>query len=274
MAASEEYQAGRRRFLQFAETRWIGWGLVVILVGLWEFATAANWISIPALPRPTAIAERAWLELTRGTLLKESATTLRLMFIGYGTSAVIAIAIGVLIGRLRVAWALLEPLTELIRPIPISAAVPILILFLGIDDGLKITAVFWGSFFPIMMNTYAGIRAVPPTLKDTGRTFGVSTLKATLLIALPYALPSILVGMRIALSLSLIVSVFSEMIAGNSGIGYVIVQSQQTLSVDRLYVAIILLASIGYLLNTLFLRLEATVTPWHVANIQAADNGK
>lgn len=253
------------------EGRWTGWALVLLLLLGWELATAARWIAIPALPRPTAILQRGYIEIVSGTIIRESLTTLRLMLTGYGAAAFIAIAVGVLIGRSRAAWALLEPLIELIRPIPISAAVPILILFLGIDDGLKITAVFWGSFFPIMMNTYAGIRSVPPTLRDTGRTFGVSSLKATFVIAIPHALPSILVGMRIALSLSLIVSVFSEMIAGNRGIGYVIAQSQQTLSVDRLYVAIILLAMIGYSLNALFLRLEAFVTPWQAANLPKSD---
>lgn len=243
-----------------------GWILIAGVLAAWQAGAASGLIGVAGLPAPSTILQAWWREASQGRLLAELGSTLRLMFTGYLLAAVLGAAVGVLMGRVRLAWSILEPVVELIRPVPISAVVPILILLLGIDDALKVTAVFWGSFFPILLNTFAGVRAVPRTMRETGQTFGLSEWQMTREIVVMHALPSIFVGLRIALTISLIVAVFSEMLAGYAGIGYFIMQAQQTLSVDRLWAGVLTLSVVGYGLNLVFLRIEAFVLPWHTGS--------
>lgn len=243
-----------------------GWLLIIALLATWQAGAMTGLIATASLPPPSTILASWWREVSRGTLLVELGSTLRLMFTGYFLAAAIGAVVGILMGRIRLAWSLLEPIAELVRPVPISAVVPILILLLGIDDALKITAVFWGSFFPILLNTFAGVRSLPRTMRETGQTFGLGEWQMTTEIVVMHALPSIFVGLRIALTISLIVAVFSEMLAGFAGIGYFIMQAQQTLSVDRLWAGVLTLSVVGYCLNLLFLRIEALVLPWHAGS--------
>ena len=121
---------------------------------------------------------------------------------------------------------LLEPITEVLRPIPSPAYLPIVILFLGIDDEMKIFMIAFASFFPVLLNTYSGVRSVDPVQLQTARTFGVSRLEAALRqIVLPASSPYIFTGMRVSLAVALIVMVISEMVAASSGIGYFILSA-------------------------------------------------
>lgn len=244
-------------------SRALGWLLVAVLVLLWQAWEQSLAVPSPSIPSPLAIAER-WIALIGdGQLLAQLASTLRVMLTGYLIGSALGILVGVLMGRIRTLWALLEPIVELLRPIPVAAAVPLLILFLGVGDSLKIVTVLAAAFFPVLINTFSGVRSVPGTLRDTARTFGLREWATVWEIVLPHSVPSILVGMRLALSISLVVTVFTEMISGNSGMGYFILSSQQSLTTIDLYVGVVTLALVGYLLNVLFLVLQARTISWH-----------
>lgn len=159
-------------------------------------------------------------------------------------------------------YRLFEPITEFIRPIPSSAYIPVAILFLGIDDEMKVFVIFLACVFPILLNTYSGVRAVDPTLIDTGRTLGVTWPRAMCSIVLPASLPSILTGMRVSLGISLIVVVVAEMIAGDSGIGYYILDMQRTFRVPEMFAGIFTLGLIGYLFNFVFMKVEGYLLRW------------
>ena len=127
---------------------------------------------------------------------------------------------------------------------------------------MKIFVVTVACFFPILLNTYGGVRGVDQVLIDTGRTFGLSRGKMLWQIVLPAALPSVLTGMRISLGIALIVVVVAEMIAGNSGIGYFIVDRQRIFRVAEMFAGIFSLGVVGYLLNFVFLRIEQYFLRW------------
>jgi ABC-type nitrate/sulfonate/bicarbonate transport system permease component len=167
-------------------------------------------------------------------------------------------------GSVPFIYRLFEPITEFVRPIPSSAYIPIAILFLGIDNGMKIFIVVLGCFFPILLNTYGGVRGVDPVLIDTGRTFGLSRAKALWQIVLPAALPSVLTGMRVSLGIGLIVVVIAEMIAGNSGIGYYILDRQRVFHVPEMFAGIFTLGILGYLINSVFLQIEHHFLRWRM----------
>jgi ABC-type nitrate/sulfonate/bicarbonate transport system permease component len=263
-----------RRVVQgLGRSRALGWLAMAVLLAGWQVVGLQGGRTAAVLPPVTGIAARLVESLLHGPLLVELGDTLRVMAFGYVIGILAGLFVGALIGRSRMAYVLLEPLLELTRPVPIAAIVPLLILFLGIDDALKVGAVTIASFFPVVINTSAAVRSVPATLRETAATFGLSPLQAMREIVLPYAAPMILVGMRQAVSISLIVTVFTEMISGNTGIGYFILASQQTLTVLDLYVGVFTLAIVGYGLNAGFQRLERGLVHWHESSDRRRADG-
>lgn len=252
---------------QFLGGRLIGWLLVAVLLAFWEVSTANGWLDTPNVPPLRDVVAELLDQISQnGPLVSSISHTLRLVFLGYLVGVSLGIAIGSLMGSINFLHNLLEPVTELIRPIPATAIVPLLVLFLGIGEELNIFLIAKATMFPVLLNTYAGIRGVPETLTDTGRTFGLSGIGFLRTIGFPYAVPSVVVGARIALAGALVVAVLTEMVAGNSGIGYYLMTSQQTLSVTNLYAGVIVVAAIGYLMNLTFNTIESRLLKWHVSN--------
>jgi ABC-type nitrate/sulfonate/bicarbonate transport system permease component len=187
---------------------------------------------------------------------------------GFGLATLVAVPLGLLMGSVPFIYRLLEPITEFVRPIPSSAYIPVAILFLGIDNEMKIFVVFLACLFPILLNTYSGVRGVDPVLIDTGRTLGVSWLRALWAIVLPASLPSILTGMRISLGISLIVAVVAEMIAGSSGIGYFILDMQRVFRVPEMFAGIFTLGLLGFAINFMFLKVESHLLRWRGTSVE------
>ncbi len=248
--------------------RWPGFLLFAALLLAWELGSAWKLVDPVSVPRVSAIAT-AWLEtLQNGQLLRQLLPSLWRIFAGFGLAVLVAVPLGLMMGTVSLFYRLLEPLSEFIRPIPAAAYIPVAILFLGIGDGMKIFVVFLACLFPILLNTYGGVRGVDQVLIDTGRTFGVSRLKALRQIVFPAALPSILTGMRISLGISLIVAVVSEMIAGNSGIGYFILDMQRIFRVPEMFAGIFTLGLLGFLINFTFLKMEQHLLRWRGTSVE------
>src|SRR4051812_34353787 len=129
------------------------------------------------------------------------------MLCGYAIGVAVALVVGVLMASVRLVHAALEPMVELMRPIPVPAIIPPLVLLLGIDDAMKIFVVAFSAFFPVLVNTIAGVRAVDHVTLDVARTLRVGRLRTALRVVLPASMPYILAGMRVSLALSLIVTV-------------------------------------------------------------------
>jgi ABC-type nitrate/sulfonate/bicarbonate transport system permease component len=248
--------------------RWPGFLLIVGILLLWELASARQWIDPISVPRVTTIAS-AWLHsITSGAMIQSLGPTLSRIASGFGLAVVFSIPLGLLMGTIPLFYRLFEPITEFLRPIPSSAYIPVAILFLGIDDKMKVFIVFLACIFPILLNTYGGVRAVDPVLIDTGRTLNVTWPRGMWSIVLPASLPSILTGMRISLGISLIVVVVAEMIAGDSGIGYYILDMQRTFRVPQMFAGIFTLGVLGYLFNFCFLKIEGYLLRWRGTSVE------
>lgn len=239
-----------------------GFALIAALLGLWQ-VSAEHWVRSENWPPLAAIA-RAFLDGVRsGELAEVFGSSLYRLAIGYGIGAAAAILVGLLMATVRIVHRALEPLVELLRPIPVPAIVPPLILLLGLDDKLKIFIVAFSTFFPVLVNTVQGVRAIDPVPLAVARTFRHSRLRTLLRVALPASLPYVMAGLRISLALALIVTVVAEMIAGSAGIGYHIVTMQYAMRAADMYAAIFVLAAIGYLLNRAFLLAERRLLHWY-----------
>jgi ABC-type nitrate/sulfonate/bicarbonate transport system permease component len=260
------------RFVWFWRGRWIGAAFIIVLLMLWEFAAASGAVSELSFPRVSSIFE-TWFRITvSGELLGELWPSLWRMFVGYFIGITLGIIFGVLMGYFRFFYNLLEPITEMLRPIPSPAYLPIVILFLGIDDEMKIFMIGFGALFPALLNTYSGVRGIDPIQLQTARTFGVSGARLLWQIVLPACSPFIFTGMRISLAVALIVMVVSEMVAASSGIGYFILSAERGFQIQEMFAGVMTLAVLGYILNRLFLAIESRVLAWHYGYTQQQRN--
>ena len=242
--------------------RWPGFVLILAILVLWEIASKAGIVDSVSMPPVSQVFTTWGAIIGNGELVNYLLPSLGRIFSGFLLAAIVAVPLGLLMGTTPFIYRLLEPITELIRPIPASAYIPVAILFLGIENEMKIFVIFLSSLFPILLNTYSGVRGVDPILIDTGRTFGVSKMKSLFKIILPAALPSILTGMRVSIGIALVVAVVAEMITGNSGIGYFILDMQRIFRVAEMFAGIFTLGIIGYLINFGFLKVEQYFLRW------------
>ncbi|CAN5268923.1 ABC transporter permease [soil metagenome] len=241
-----------------------GYGALSVLAVLllWELICRAGLVNLFLLPPPSQIAPALWKILASGSFLAPLGQTLGMMLIGYTIACVVGIALGLLMGCSEAAYGLLEPLVEVIRPIPKPALIPAMVVFLGIGAGMKITMVALAALFPVLINTLQGVRGVDPVLLATARTLGCTRAETIRKIILPASLPMILTGMRVSLSMGLVLVILAEMLAAESGIGFLILDLQRSFQVRPMYAWIFILAAVGLVLNTLFELVEDRAVPW------------
>jgi ABC-type nitrate/sulfonate/bicarbonate transport system permease component len=246
----------------FRDSRVSGVILIALLLAFWQLS-AMYLVKSPTWPTVTRIFE-AWLEnVADGTLLKHLLATFWRQMLGYGLAVLLGVGLGLAMGYFRPLYNLFEPLVEVLRPIPGPAYLPVLVLFVGIGHEMKVVLILLASFFPILLNTYSGVRSIDRVQFDTARTLGLTTLQTIRELVLPAASPQILTGMRISLAISLILAILGEMIVSNDGLGYFTLLAQRTFKVPEMYAGIFTLAIFGYALNRIFLAVEARLIAWH-----------
>ncbi|MGD9944341.1 MAG: ABC transporter permease [Burkholderiaceae bacterium] len=248
---------------------WIGVLLIAVALAALEWAGSIGAVNTALVPPPSQVGARIAGIIASGEFVRPLGTTLYLLFVAYALASLSGVVVGVLTGRSRLLYKLLEPLLEMLRPMPKVALLPPLMLFLGIGDTMKIVIVWLAAFFPVLINTVQGVRGVDPVLINTGRTFGLRGWRLIRRVVLPAAAPLILTGMRVALGLALIVVVIAEMLAGTGGLGFLVIDMQRTFRVQDMYAWVVILAVLGYGLNALFVAIEQRVIGWAHAPAEA-----
>jgi ABC-type nitrate/sulfonate/bicarbonate transport system permease component len=243
--------------MKLLRSRVLGVLVILAVLGVWELVTRVGMVNTPSLPPVSGIFADWYGLLVSGEILKQLGPSLVRIGVGYFWAVIIGVGVGLMMGYFTVMYNALEPITELLRPIPSPAYIPLAILFLGLGNEMKYFVIFFACFFPILLNTQNGVRGIDAVQINTGRTFGLTRLQIVRKIILPGAMPSILTGMRISLGIALIVVVVAEMVASNNGIGYFILNAQRFFNVSDMFAGIFTLAVVGYLFNLIFLRVEA-----------------
>jgi ABC-type nitrate/sulfonate/bicarbonate transport system permease component len=233
-----------------------------IVLSAWESAGALGWINPILLPRPSQIAWSLVELVAAGAVFPPLLYTIALFGVGYGIASILGITIGVAMATSEALYGLLEPLVEILRPIPKSALVPVLFLFLGIGKTTMITVVVLAAVFPVLISTFQGVRGLDPVLLETARTFQVSRMRTIISIVLPASLPMILAGMRVALGLGLVLVILAEMLAGEDGIGFRILDLQRSFQIRDMFAWIFVLVALGGGLMMLFDLAERRLVPW------------
>ncbi|MGW0911182.1 ABC transporter permease [Streptomyces sp. NPDC002784] len=182
---------------------------------------------------------------------------------GYALAAVAGVALGTVIGSYRRVRAVCEPVLEFLRAVPPPVLVPVIMLFAGIGDTMKITVIASGCVWPILLNTVEGVRAVDPVMAETARSYGVTGAARLRHVVLRSASPQIFAGLRQALSLGIILMVISEMFAASNGLGFTIVQFQRSFAIPDMWTGILVLGLLGFLLSVVFQLVERRVLGWY-----------
>ena len=219
---------------------------------------------------PTAIAAAFWELLISGQLGAALYDSLRPFVLGYGLAIVVGIPVGLVVGRFRVAEAALGLYVTAGYAMPLVALVPLLILWLGLGFAVKVAVVFLMSLFPIIINTWLGVVAVPKTLIEVGKSFVAPDLVILRRIILPATLPYIMAGIRLAVGRAVVAMVIAEFFTTISGLGAVIINSANNFDTATMFVPIIILMVMAIGLNWLIGWVERRVAPWQ-AEISGRD---
>ncbi|MEU1304788.1 MULTISPECIES: ABC transporter permease [Streptomyces] len=233
---------------------------VLLLLAWWVASDGSTQVYWPPLRTILRTFPDVWTgERLRADVLP---SVLRLLA-GYGTAAVAGVALGTLIGSHRRVRAVCEPVLEFLRAVPPPVLVPVIMLFAGIGDTMKIVVIASGCVWPVLLNTVEGVRAVDPVMLDTARCYGITGPARLRHLVLRGASPQIFAGLRQALSLGIILMVISEMFAASDGIGFTIVQFQRGFAIPGMWTGILVLGLLGFLLSVVFRLVERRVLGWY-----------
>lgn len=231
---------------------------LVVVFTTWELWGRAN----PFFASyPSAIAQAA-AEIFLPTVLPAFITTLTAMFVGLGIATPIGMAIGFAMGRIRLLDVALTPYINAIYATPRIALIPVLVLWLGIDFGLRITIVALGAVFPIIVNTYAGTKNVDADLLDAGRAFMANSRQMLRTIVVPSASPFVFAGIRIGIGRAVSGVIVAEMTAALTGIGRMLISYAKYLQIAELFVGVMTLGLFSLALMWGLAKLQRALTPW------------
>lgn len=223
----------------------LGLVLPAVLLVAWQLVTSAGLVAPYQLPSPASVRTAAVDLAERGLLGQYVAISTQRVVLGFLIGAALGLAVGSLVGLSRLAGALLESTLGAVRAVPSLAWVPLLILWMKIGEESKLTLIAIGAFFPVYTTVVAALRHVDAHLVEAGRAYGLRGPRLLLGVQLPAAVPSVVAGLRLALAQSWLFLVAAELIASSMGLGFLLMDSGNNGRVDRMILAIVLLALLG-----------------------------
>lgn len=222
-------------------------GLLLPLLG-WMALAGSGWVDPVFLPGPGAVLTRLATWWADGLLEDIGISTLRVLG-GWALSALVALPLGLLIGSFRTLQALLEPLTDFIRYMPAVAFVPLVMVWIGIDEGAKVAVIFIGTFFQMVLMVAEDIRRVPQAQVEAAQTMGASRREVVEKVLVPSAKPALLDTLRVTMGWAWTYLVVAELVAASSGLGFAILKAQRFLQTDKIFAGIVLIGLIGLVID-------------------------
>jgi NitT/TauT family transport system permease protein len=246
--------------------------IVSILLFLLIWEVAALLVALPQLfPTPVAViialkdlllsagpAETVWA----GELIGNTLVSLWRVIVGFVIAAISGIFMGIIIGRWQKARDLLEPVIEVLRPIPPLAWIPLAILWFGLGFRPAVFLIWLGAFFPILLNTVLGMETTPKKLVEVAKTLGANSWQIMTRVSLPSATPSIMAGLRIGIGIGWMCLVAAELTGSNSGLGYMIMYYYSTMEAAKTVAGMLMIGIVGYLMFIALKKLEDKLLFW------------
>ena len=210
----------------------------------WIFSTYL--INPKLIPSPTRVAATSWDMLIHRNLLQDIGASMMRVGVGLVLGSLSGVVVGLLIGRSRPVAALVDPVLQVMRNLSPTAMIPIALVWFGIGEEAKFFLIFWGAFFIIAVNTTAGVHSTPRTRIRGAQCLGASELRIFLSIMLPSALPYIVAGIRLGVASAFMTIIPAEILAAQKGLGALLQQASLNGQVDRMFVALAIVALLGY----------------------------
>ena len=257
-------KAIRQRLLQSVghRDRIISIASPLALLLLWEIAVRAGLVDARFFPAPSRILGRLVRLAESGELWTNTLASLQRLFWGALIGMIPALVLGLLVGLYRPVRAIVEPLVASTYPVPKSAILPLILLIFGLGEASKIVMVAIGVFYPVLINAAAGVREIDRIYLDVGHNFRASRWQVFRTIALPGALPLVMTGIKLGVGMGLILIAIAEMVGAKSGLGYMIWNAWEVLSVETMYVGLLMIALLGFLFTFALNELEHWIIPW------------
>jgi len=242
--------------------RTLSFVVAATFVALWQLIANLKLVSPVFLPGP----DRAWAALVRGLTSGDLAVklfgTVEHMALGWLVASIAGVALGALIGSSQAMRDYVAPSLEFLRPLPVSAIIPVAIALFGLTQSMALFVIAFGAIWPMLLATIHGFAAVEPRLYEVARSLHMSRLAIVVKIALPSASPDILAGMRLSLTVALILAVVCEILAGLDGLGHWILLSARSFRSADLFAGVILLGAVGYVTGLAMSSAEKRLLRW------------
>jgi ABC-type nitrate/sulfonate/bicarbonate transport system permease component len=243
---------------------------IVVFIAIWAAVSLGNqyiWKAFNPILLPTPVdVVRAGIDaIQTGELQANIIASMRRVIQGFGIAAVSGVVVGLAVGTWKPLEKLVEPMIELLRPIPPLAFLPMMVLWFGIGEMSKIAFIAYAAFFPIFTTTLEGIKYVDPVLIRAASSLGASRTDLFRYVVLPAATPSIITGLRLGFGLSFFVIVAAEFIAADSGLGYMINDARTFFLVSQMLLGAVVIGLIGFVVNIALRGVESWLLRWRVA---------
>ena len=238
-------------------------GSVGLLFGLWALLSYGGFVQ-PAyfLPTPTEVLGSAVRMIVDGSLIENAWASISVIITGWALAAVLAVPLGILMGSFKFFEALFEPVVNFVRYLPVSAMIPLLILYIGLGFEEKVAVIFIGTFFQLILMVADVAAHVPKDLIDSAYTLGTSRLRVVTHVLIPATLPGVMDNLRITVGWAWTYLIVAELVAAEKGLGIMILESQRGLRTDRIFVGLVTIGLLGFLSDIIFKWLHRVVLPW------------
>jgi NitT/TauT family transport system permease protein len=234
----------------------------IVLLIIWEILVRVGFLDARFFPAPSKVFETLVQLVEDGTLWANTWATLQRLFWGFFLGGIPGLLLGIGMGLNRTLRAMVDPLISTTYPVPKSAIFPLILLIFGLGEGSKIVMVAIGVFYPVLINSTIGVLEINKIYLDVGRNFKASRWQTFRTIAFPGAVPSIMSGIKLGLGLGLMLIAIAEMIGAKSGLGFMIWNAWEILSVETMYVGLIVIALLGVIFSIVLNEVESKLVPW------------
>jgi sulfonate transport system permease protein len=234
----------------------------VVIVLVWYFASVFGWIDNAIFASPTMVWDRFLQYASDGSLIEHVWISFLRVVLGLVIGVAIGTVLGLFAGLSNTADAVVDPPLQMLKAVPVLGLMPLMMIWLGIYEPLKVGLIVVAVIFPIYINLSKGIRSVDPRFGELSQTLGVGRRQLIREVILPGAWPHFLIGLRFALAVSWLVLVFGETIAANSGIGYLLNQGKQYMQTDVIVLCLVLYATLGLIFEGLVRLIERKTLSW------------
>jgi ABC-type nitrate/sulfonate/bicarbonate transport system permease component len=255
---------GNHRLFGFMREEWLTVLIIFFIAIAWELGVSIGWLSSLFFPPPSVIISTFIRLILNHKLMDNTGITLWRVFLGLTLGGIPGLILGLILGWSHRLHRLINPFIAATHPIPKIAILPLVMIIFGIGESSKVVIIALTAFFPLLINTAAGVQQISPIHFEVAKNYGANLTKIFTHVIFPGSLPLILTGFRLSLNLALLVSIAVELVSAQKGLGAMIWLAWQTLRTEELYVSLVMTAMLGIFFNFFLQRLAVYLVPWKI----------